>query len=76
MLLAIDAGNTNTTFAVFDGDEIVGEWRAGTNTARTADEYAVWLSSLMQLVDLKFTDVDSAIIAWLMVLLVQSSLMR
>lgn len=63
MLLAIDAGNTNTTFAVFDGDEIVGEWRAGTNTARTADEYAVWLSSLMQLVDLKFTDVDSAIIA-------------
>ncbi|ANK81196.1 MAG: pantothenate kinase [Rhizobiales bacterium NRL2] len=63
MLLAIDAGNTNTTFAVFDGDEIVGEWRSGTNTARTADEYAVWLSSLMQLVDLKFADVDTAIIA-------------
>lgn len=63
MLLAIDAGNTNTTFAVFDGEEIVGEWRAGTNTARTADEYAVWLSSLMQLVNLKFANVDTAIIA-------------
>lgn len=63
MLLAIDAGNTNTTFAVFDGEEIVGEWRAGTNTARTADEYAVWLSNLMQLVDLKFENINSAIIA-------------
>ncbi|WP_416896805.1 MAG: type III pantothenate kinase [Minwuia sp.] len=63
MLLAIDAGNTNTTFAVFDGDEIVGEWRSGTNAARTADEYAVWLSALMGLSDLKFGDIDSAIIA-------------
>lgn len=63
MLLAIDAGNTNTTFAVFDGEQIVGEWRAGTNTARTADEYAVWLSNLMQLVDLKFENINSAIIA-------------
>lgn len=63
MLLAIDAGNTNTTFAVFDGDEIIGEWRAGTNAARTADEYAVWLSSLMQLVDIGFEDIDAAIIA-------------
>jgi len=63
MLLAIDAGNTNTTFAVFDGDEIVGEWRAGTNAARTADEYAVWLSSLMGLADIGFKDIDSAIIA-------------
>lgn len=63
MLLAIDAGNTNTTFAVFDGDDIVGEWRAGTNAARTADEYAVWLSSLMGLADIGFKDIDSAIIA-------------
>ncbi len=63
MLLAIDAGNTNTTFAVFDGDEIIGEWRAGTNAARTADEYAVWLSSLMNLVDIGFKDIDSAIVA-------------
>ncbi|WP_417515223.1 type III pantothenate kinase [Minwuia sp.] len=63
MLLAIDAGNTNTTFAVFDGEEIIGEWRAGTNSARTADEYAVWLSSLMNLVDIGFDKIDAAIIA-------------
>ena len=28
MLLAIDVSNTNTKFAVVDGDRIVGEWRA------------------------------------------------
>jgi type III pantothenate kinase len=63
MLLAIDAGNTNTTFAVIDGEDIVGEWRAGTNSARTADEYAVWLSSLMGLAGIGFDRIDSAIIA-------------
>ena len=63
MLLAIDAGNTNTTFAVFDGEEIVGEWRASTDTSRTADEYAVWLSSLMTLKSLNVKDIKATIIA-------------
>ena len=49
MLLTIDAGNTNTVFAVFDGDEIRGRWRIATNSARTAEEYVVWLTQLMQL---------------------------
>ena len=49
MLLAIDAGNTNIVFAVFDGDEMRAEWRAVTETTRTADEYAVLLNPLLQL---------------------------
>ncbi|MEC9348029.1 MAG: type III pantothenate kinase [Pseudomonadota bacterium] len=63
MLLAIDAGNTNTTFAVFDGERIVGEWRASTSSSRTADEHAVWLASLMNLVELSPKSIDAAIIA-------------
>ena len=47
MLLAIDAGNTNTVFAVFDGERIVGQWRMATDTRRTSDEYGVWLSQLL-----------------------------
>ena len=43
MLLAIDAGNTNIVFAVHDGKEMRAEWRAVTETTRTADEYAVLL---------------------------------
>ena len=63
MLLAIDAGNTNIVFAVHDGKEIRAEWRAVTETTRTADEYAVLLKQLLQLAGLNFADLDAAIIA-------------
>src|SRR6201995_4827251 len=63
MLLAIDAGNTNVVFAVFDGDTMRAQWRAGTQVSRTADGYAVWLSQLLALEGLSFADLDAAIIA-------------
>lgn len=63
MLLAIDAGNTNIVFAVYDGETIRCEWRAVTKTSRTADEYAVLLKPLLELNGLKFEDFHSAIIA-------------
>ncbi len=63
MLLAIDAGNTNIVFAIMDGDEIRAQWRASTASARTADEYWVWLCQLMSIEGLKPEDVDGAVIA-------------
>ncbi len=48
MLLAIDVGNTNTVFAVFDGDSLVAQWRLSTQARRTSDEYGMWLRQLMQ----------------------------
>ncbi len=49
MLLAIDVGNTNTVFAIHDGTEFVADWRCATEHQRTADEYWVWLKTLMEL---------------------------
>ena len=49
MLLAIDSGNTNVVFAVYEGDELQGVFRCANDTNRTADEYAVWLTQLMNL---------------------------
>ncbi|HTW34885.1 MAG TPA: type III pantothenate kinase [Rhizomicrobium sp.] len=63
MLLVIDAGNTNIVFAVHDGHTVRAEWRAVTDNARTADEYAVMLIPLLQLQGISFSDVDNAIIA-------------
>ena len=63
MLLAIDAGNTNIVFAVYDGDKQRTQWRAVTNAQRTSDEYAVWLNQLLTLEGLSFADLSSAIIA-------------
>jgi type III pantothenate kinase len=47
MLLAIEQGNTNTLFAVHDGASWIAQWRTATESARTADEYAVWLAQLL-----------------------------
>lgn len=63
MLLAIDSGNTNTVFAVLDGETILHKWRISTANARTADEYMVWISQLMTLAKLDPHSIDGAIIA-------------
>lgn len=59
MLLTIDCGNTNTVFAIWDGTDFVANWRASTEWQRTADQYYVWLSTLMefQKLDVEITDV-------------------
>ena len=58
MLLAIDCGNTNTVFSIWDGARFLATWRLATSHARTADEYFVWLSTLMSLTrtDAKITE--------------------
>jgi type III pantothenate kinase len=63
MLLAIDAGNTNIVFALYDGDKMRAQWRAVTQVSRTSDEYAVWFSQLLALEGLSFADLGCAIIA-------------
>lgn len=63
MLLAIDSGNTNVVFAVYEGDIQRAHWRASSDPHRTADEYAVWLTALMGLQDIAPEDVSGAIIA-------------
>lgn len=63
MLLAIEQGNTNTLFAVHDGTDWVAQWRAATESSRTADEYAVWLSQLMAMRGLDLKALDGCIIS-------------
>lgn len=63
MLLAIDTGNTNTLFAVHDGSEWRAQWRSATDSTRTADDYAVWLTQLMAMQGLSLSTIDSCIIS-------------
>ena len=62
MLMAIDVGNTNTVFAIHDGEKFVADWRCATEHQRTADEYYVWLKTLMKLRDLD-VDIDQVIVS-------------
>jgi type III pantothenate kinase len=63
MLLAIEQGNTNTLFAVHDGQAWIAQWRAATHSTRTADEYAVWLSQLLGMAGLQLGVFDGCIIS-------------
>lgn len=48
MLLAIDNGNTNIAFGLFEGDRLIKTWRIATDRRKTDDEYAVILYHLFQ----------------------------
>lgn len=49
MLLLIDVGNTNTSFALYREREALGHWRLSTARERTAEEYAALLLQLMSI---------------------------
>lgn len=63
MLLAIDAGNTNTVFSIFDGDKPPLVWRCHTLTHRTSDEYAAFLTPLFNFEGLSFDQIDATIMS-------------
>lgn len=69
MLLAVDIGNTNVVFALFDagagGEQpaIRARWRIATDPRRTADEYAVWLLQLLAIEDISRDSVKAMILA-------------
>jgi len=47
MLLAIDVGNTNILYGLFDGQQWTRTWRQHTNPTLTEDELAAFLSAVM-----------------------------
>ncbi|MFD2738611.1 type III pantothenate kinase [Sulfitobacter aestuarii] len=62
MLLAVDCGNTNTVFSIWDGESFIATWRTATEWQRTADQYYVWLSTLMRLQEIE-ADITDMIIS-------------
>ncbi|TLY43122.1 MAG: type III pantothenate kinase [Nitrospirae bacterium] len=48
MLLAIDIGNTNIVWGVFDGAKLLADWRVSTDHSKTTDEYAILLLDLLR----------------------------
>jgi type III pantothenate kinase len=49
MLLAVDVGNTQTAFGLFDGERLAEQRRVGTEAERTGDELGVLLGGLFDL---------------------------
>jgi len=63
VLLAVDVGNTNVTFGLFDGELLTADWRVTAHRERTADEMAVELRDLFALKGLDLGLVTGVVIS-------------
>lgn len=61
MLLAIDLGNTNIKYGVFNGGKLVASFRVSSRISRTADEYGSVLVGLLSDSGIKKSDIDGII---------------
>lgn len=63
MLLAIDVGNTNIVFGVYEGKELSYYWRISTNRTQASDEYALTIRQLFDHHDVAVSAIEAVIIS-------------
>lgn len=63
MILAIDIGNTNIKYGVFDNDNLTASFRVSSRITKTADEYGSVLVNLLSTSDIKVSDIDGIILS-------------
>lgn len=62
MLLAIDIGNTNLTFGLFNGEKILHKFRLTTSLPRTSDEFGVQIMEQLSHQNVSAEDVEDVIV--------------
>lgn len=62
MILTFDVGNTETTAALFDGDDVRSHWRFTTSLPRTPDEFALLLRALLHAEEMQTSSVTGSAI--------------
>src|SRR5450432_2555710 len=63
MLLVCDVGNTNISFGVFDGPNLLHHVRCESARSRTADEFAVLVGQMLTMRGVDLGGVHHAIVA-------------
>jgi len=63
MLLTVDIGNTQTVLGMFDGEDLVGHWRFGTDPRRTPDELRWELLGVLERDGFPPSDIDGVALA-------------
>ena len=63
MLLAIDLGNSNTVFGVYNASTLVKSWRFSNQNARTVDEYGILFRNLLAVEGIDVSSIEKVIIA-------------
>jgi type III pantothenate kinase len=62
MLLAIDIGNTNITYGIFEGDKLKATWRSATGVHRSADEYASLVINMLRVRNMEIEDITDCVL--------------
>ena len=62
-LLAIDIGNTNVVFGVFEDQRLIADWRIGTDPTKTTDEYGILLLALLRAKGILPESLDAVILS-------------
>jgi type III pantothenate kinase len=63
MLLAIDVGNTNIVFGIYDEKNIIDYWRINSDPHKTPDEYGILIREALKSANIIIKDIDHAIMA-------------
>lgn len=63
MILAIDVGNTNIKYGVFDNEKLIASFRVSSRLSRTADEYGSVLVNLLTDSGVNKNQIDGIIIS-------------
>ncbi|HZS24501.1 MAG TPA: type III pantothenate kinase [Gaiellaceae bacterium] len=61
MLLAVDVGNTQTVFGLYDGAELGERWRIATEAERTGDELGALLGDFLEFATLDGISLSSSV---------------
>ncbi|MCM8709538.1 type III pantothenate kinase [Clostridium sp. SYSU_GA19001] len=63
MILVLDVGNTNIVLGVYEGKNLIADWRLATDSKRTSDEYGVQVTQLFMQKKLDYTKIEGVIIS-------------
>ena len=63
MLLAIDIGNSNIKYAIYDGGECRISFRVSTDLKRTSDEYGAQLIEMLHINHISVKEIRGGIIS-------------
>jgi type III pantothenate kinase len=63
MLLVIDAGNSNLTLGVFNGSELLAQWRLLTDRDKTARQYGLEIKELFESENVEVKNIEGISIA-------------
>lgn len=63
MLLAIDIGNSNICFGVFEAQALKGHWRLATDPSKTSDEYGVLFLTLLRVGGIEAEQITGVIVS-------------